>query len=132
MRVKKIFKNIDLNGKWTKVSLSKYNDFYLTAVKADKASKKDTLDKTCVQKIRFEVAIESGVKGKPFTVNYLTLNFNDISSSDVDLNRLTALTKVMNYPSTFYIRPIDMTGERSVVTEGRTSVSIYLNELRLK
>ena len=132
MKIKKIFKNINLNHKWVKVSLSKYNDFYLTAMKADKNVKSDTLDKDCVQKIRFEIAVESGKKNKLFTINYITLNFNDISSSDVELNRLTALTKVTNYPSTFYIRPIDMTGERSTVTEGKTSISVYLNELRLK
>ena len=101
-------------------------------MKASKASKKDTLDKDCVQKIRFEDAIESGKKGKLFTINYITINFNDISSSDVEFNKLTALTKVTNYPSTFNIRPIDMTGERSVVTEGKTSVAIYLNELKLR
>ena len=132
MKLKKIFKTIDLNGKWTKVSLQKYNDFYLTAIKADKEAKTDTLAKECVQKIRFEVAIESGKKGKPFTINYVTLNFNDISSSDVEVNKVTALTKVMNYPQTFYIRPIDMTGERSTVTEGKTSIAVYLNEAKLK
>jgi hypothetical protein len=132
MRAKKILKKINLNGKWTKVNLFKYNDFYLSAIKAEKVGKKDTLDMNCVQRIRFEVAVESGKKGCPFTIGYLTLNFNEISSSNVELNKITALTKVMGYPSTFYIRPIDMTGERSVVTEGVTSVAVYVSELRLK
>lgn len=128
----KIFKKITLNGDWKKVTLKKYNDFYLMAVKADKNAKKDTLNKDCVKKIRFEVAVDSGKKGKYMTVNYITLNFSDLSSSDTEFNMVSAITKVLNYPSTFYIKAIDMTGEASTVTEGRTSISVYLNELRLK
>ena len=79
-----------------------------------------------------DTSVESGKKGCPFTIGYLNLNFNEISSSNVELNKITALTKVMGYPSTFYIRPIDMTGERSVVTEGVASVAVYVSELRLK
>lgn len=130
---KKILKNINLDGSWTKVNLKKYNDFYLIGMKKDKINKKkDTLDKDCVKKIRFEIAIDSGKKNKYLTVNYLTLNFNDLTSSDADLNSITALTKVMNFPSNFYIRAIDMTGETSTVNDGRCSIEVYVNEMRLK
>ena len=96
---KKVLSNITLDGSWTKVDLKKYNDFYLIGVKKDKVNKKkDTLNKDCVKKIRFEVAIASGKKNKYLTVNYLTLNFNDMTSSDAELNTITALTKVMNFP----------------------------------
>ena len=104
----------------------------LVAIKKNKDSKSDTLQKDCVKKIRFEVAVDSGKKGKYLTINYITLNFNDLSSSDVDFNKITAITKMLNYPSTFYIRAIDMTGETSTATEGKTSIEIYINELRLK
>ena len=77
----KLFKRVILNDGWKKVTLKKYNDFYLMAVKADKASRRDTLNKDCVRKIRFEVAVDSGRKGKYMTVNYITLNFNNLSSS---------------------------------------------------
>lgn len=130
--MKKIFKSIKLNDSWKKVTLKKYNDFYLVAIKKEKDSKKDTLQKGCVRKIRFEVAVASGKKGKYLTTNYITLNFNDLSSSDADFNKVTAITKVLNYPSTFYIKAIDMTGETSTATEGQTSIEIYVNELRLK
>lgn len=130
--MKKIFKSIKLNDSWKKVTLKKYNDFYLVAIKKEKDSKKDTLQKDCVRKIRFEVAVDSGKKGKYLTTNYITLNFNDLSSSDADFNKVTAITKVLNYPSTFYIKAIDMTGETSTATEGKTSIEIYVNELRLK
>ena len=130
--MKKIFKSIKLNDSWKKVTLKKYNDFYLIAIKKGKDSKKDTLQKDCVRKIRFEVAVDSGKKGKYLTTNYITLNFNDLSSSDADFNKVTAITKVLNYPSTFYIKAIDMTGETSTATEGQTSIEIYVNELRLK
>lgn len=130
--MKKIFKSIKLNDSWKKVTLKKYNDFYLVAIKKGKDSKKDTLQKDCVRKIRFEVAVDSGKKGKYLTTNYITLNFNDLSSSDADFNKVTAITKVLNYPSTFYIKAIDMTGETSTATEGKTSIEIFVNELRLK
>ena len=130
---KKVLKNINLNGEWTKINLKKYNDFYLIGIKKDKINKKkDTLDKDCVKKIRFEVAIASGKKDKYLTVNYMTLNFSDMSSSDSELNNISALTKVTNYPSTFFIRAVDMTGESSIVNEGRCSIEVYINEMRLK
>ena len=128
----KIFKRVVLNDGWKKVTLKKYNDFYLMAIKSDKVSKKDTLNKDCVRKIRFEVAVDSGKKGKYITVNYLTLNFSDFTSSDSTFNAVSAITKVLNYPSTFYIRAIDMTGESSTVVDGGTSIEVYVNELRLK
>ena len=130
--MKRIYKSIKLNDSWKKVSLKKHNDFYLVAIKKDMDAKSDTLQKDCVKKIRFEVAVDSGKKGKYLTTNYITLNFNDLSSSDADFNKVTAITKVLNYPSTFYIKAIDMTGETSTATEGKTSIEIFLNELRLK
>lgn len=130
---KKLLNAITLDGSWTRVNLKKYNDFYLVAIKKDKVNKKkDTLNKDCVKKIRFEVAIDSGKKNKYLTIGYLTANFNDLTSSDLELNSITALTKVTNYPSRFYIRAVDMTGELSTVDEGRCSIEVYINELRLK
>ena len=130
---KRVLSSINLDKSWTRVDLKKYNDFYLIGVKKDAINKKrDTLNKDCVRKIRFEVAIASGKKNKYLTVNYLTLNFNEMTSSDPALNNVTALTKVMNFPSSFYIRPIDMTGETSTVTEGRCSIEVYVNEMRLR
>lgn len=129
--MKKIFKRVVLNDEWKKITLKKHNDFYLTAIKADKTSRKDTLNKNCVRKIRFEIAVDSGKKDKYMTINYISLNFNDASSSDKVFNECSAIAKVVNYPSTFYIKAIDMTGESSVVCEGETSISVYLNELRL-
>lgn len=130
--MKKIFNKVTLNDGWKKVTLKKYNDFYLMAVKANKAGKKDTLDKDCVRKIRFEIAVDSGKKGKYMTINYVTLNFNDLSSSDATFNKISAVTKVLNYPSTFYIKAVDMTGDTSTVIEGTTSIEVFVNELRLK
>lgn len=129
---KKVFKNITLDGSWTKVQLKKYNDFYLVAMKKDKVSKKDTLNKDCVKKIRFEVAIDSGRKNQYLTINYVTVNFSDLTSSNTELNAISAVSKVTNYPSTFYIRPVDMTGETSTVNEGRCSIEVFVNEMRLK
>ena len=130
-RSKRILKRLDLNKNWTEIKLKKYNDFYLIGLKKEKVAKKDTLDKDCAKKIRFEVAIDSGKKNKYLTIGYITLDFNRTSSSDDGLNLTSALTKVVNQPSRFFIRPIDITGESEVVTCGRCSIEVYLAELKL-
>lgn len=130
--MKRIFKTVNLNKEWKKVTLKKHNDFYLTAIKSEKNGKKDNLNKDCVKRIRFEIAVEGGKKDSYMTINYLTLNFNDFSSSNAEFNAISAITKAVNFPSTFYIRAIDMTGESSTVTEGITSIEVYINELKLK
>lgn len=130
--MKKIFKEVKLNSGWKKVDLRKFNDFYLTAIKKDKNSKKSTLDKDCVRKIRFEVAIDSGKKGKYIYYNQLVADFKDASSSDVEFNKKVASVRALGYPSTFYIKAVDMTGESSIATEGSASIEVYLNELRLR
>lgn len=131
--MKKIFKKVDLSAGWKKVTLKEHNDFYLIAVKKDKACKKDTLDKDCVKKIRFELAVESGVKGKYLIhSNQINLFFGGSVSSDAEFGKVMASTKVLGCPSTFYIRAVDMTGVTSTVTEGCASIEVYMNELRLK
>lgn len=130
--MEKIFKKIDLDAKWKKVNLKKFNDFYLIAIKKNKNSKKSTLDKDCIKKIKFEFAVDSGKKGKYLYYNQLIANFNDIASKDTEFDRQVASVKVSGYPSTFYIKATEVTGEFSTVTEGTSSIEVYINELRLK
>ena len=130
--MKKIFKQLELNSGWKKVELKEFNDLYLIAVKKDKDGKKDTLSKDCVKKIRFEIAIAGGKKGKYLNHSQVVLNFTDIVSNDAEFDKTVASAKLLNYPSTFYIRPISLTGETSVANKGRTSIDVYVNEMRLR
>ena len=116
MVVKKIMKRVNLDSKWIKVNLKGNNDFYIIARK-NKARKSDTVDPATIQKIRFEVAIESGVKDGPLTVSYISVNFNDITSSDTEVNKITAMMKYINFPSEFYIRAIELYDGKTVIKE---------------
>lgn len=130
--MKALYKKILLNTDWKKVDLGKFDDFYIIAQKAKKDSRSDIIKKDDVRKIKFEVGVDSFTKKKPLTINYITLNFNDVSSSDVVTNDLTAIAKVLNYPSVFYIRPIEIIDKNNnVIKEGKTSIKIGINALRL-
>ena len=131
--IKTVYKKIKLNGDWTKVNLGKANDFYLIAQRAKKDSKKNAVKKDEVKKIKFEVGIKSFSKNSILTINYITLNFSDLSSSDSSTNELTAMVKVLNYPNEFYIRPIEVCDvNNNIVKEGKTSILVGINALKLK
>lgn len=132
MKVKTIYKVINLDNKWTKVNLGNFKDFYLIGLKKSvKKLKKNMIDANEVTKIRFEIGVASGVKGKPLTINYITMNFNDVSSSDVDTNKITALSKHTNFPSTFYIKPVEIWCGNDNTSEGKTKISATINALKL-
>lgn len=128
--MKKVFDTLRINSKWKKVTLKKYNSFYLTAIKKDKSVKGSTLDKDCAKSIKFEIAVDSGKPGKLLTHSQIVLTFGNNISSDLDFNAIAATSKIVNCPSTFYIRPVEITGGFSIVNEGKTSIEVYLNELR--
>lgn len=123
-------KRININGKWTKVDLKKENDFYII-IRKNKAKKSDTVDPTTIQKVRFEIAIDSGVKNGPLTVNYINMNFNDITSSDIEVNKITAMMKYINFPSEFYIRAIEFYDGKTTIKEGKSSISVTINAQKL-
>ena len=129
--MEKIFKKVELKSGWKKINLKKFNDFYLVAIKKKKNSKKSSLNKDCVKKIKFEIAVDSGKKGKYVYFDQLVVEFKNILNND-NYNKDIASVRALGYPSTFYIRAVDITGETSTVSEGSTSIEVYLNELRLK
>ena len=130
--MKTIYKRIKLDGKWTKINLGKFDDFYLVGQRLSKSSNSDTARKEDVKRIKFEVGFSGFDKKHPLTINYLSLNFDQVSSSDVATNSTTALQKAVNYPSQFYIKPIEITlADGSVVTSGRTSIKVGVHPLRL-
>ena len=132
MKVKNIYKVVDLNNKLTKVDIGNFKDFYLIGLKKNvKKLKKGMIDANEITKIRFEIGVASGVKKQPLTINYITMNFNDISSSDADMNKITALSKHTNFPSTFYIRPVEIWCGNESVKEGKSKIRVTINALKL-
>lgn len=129
-KIQKIFTKLTLND-WVKVDLGHYKDFYLVGVKGKKA-KKDIIDPEKLRKIKFELAIETGLKKKFITVAYLTINFEDITSSDAETNKLTAYAKYAGGPSRFYIRAVEaVDNSNTCYREGKLAVKINVNPQNL-
>lgn len=129
MAAKNILNNITLNKRWTKVEL-KENDFYLIAIKEEKY-KKDIIDSKDVKKINFEIGIDSGIKENPLTIQYITVNFEDITSGNNELNKITGFTRLLNFPKVFYIRPVSVNNGIENIKEGQVSISVNINEFDL-
>lgn len=132
MTVKKIMKNVCLNDGWTKVDLGKFTDFYMIAKKGSKKKKSDTIEASLIHRVRFEVGIASGIKNKPLTISYITLNFNDVTSTDLDINNITAMVKHTKFPSVFYIKPVEFWDGKNIIKEGKTSMDITVTALALE
>ena len=130
-KTKTIFKKINLNTDWIEVSLNKFNDFYLIAQRDKKGHRSDTISKDDVQRVRFEIGVR-GFGKSILTIDYKTLNFGDFSSSDAETNSNTAVLKVLNYPSKFFIRPIEIIDVNNVSKkEGKTSIKVGVYALKL-
>lgn len=126
----KIIDKVKVDSLWQKVDLSKNNCCYLIAIK-DKATKSDTIDVNSVRKIRFELGIDSGIKGKLLTVQYINLDFNDITSGNNEINKITAFTRLSNIPNEFYIRVSSIDDGQKEIKSGSTSISINVNALSI-
>ena len=88
----KVFDKIDLDkNPFREVNLKGANDFYLIGITKDKK----------IKSVVFEVAIDSGVKGKPLHLPNIKLEL------DEEINGV----RVLNHPSEFYIRPVQVTYE---------------------
>ena len=129
--VENIISRVKLNDGWKKLSLGKFNDFYLIAIK-ERVNKRDTIKLNDVKRINFEFGIDCGIKDRPLTIQTTSLNFEDITSSDKSLNDITAFVRLLNLPSDMYVRVVSLTlKDGSVVTTGETSISININALNL-
>ena len=129
-KIQKAFTKLTLND-WVKVNLGHYKDFYLIGIKGKKA-KKDIIDPEKLRTIKFEIAVETGLKKKFITVSYITLNFEDISSSDAEINKITGYTRYVNGPSRFYIRAVEVIdNSNTCYREGKLAVKINVNPQNL-
>ena len=124
-----IINKLKLDNNWIKINLN--NDkFYLIAIKEKaKKLKEKEIESSKVEKIYFELGIDSGIKDKPIIVNRVVLDFNDETSEDTDINLITAFTRVQGLPKEFYIRPTKIVTYNSIAyTENiETTISVKVN-----
>ena len=99
------------------------NGAYLTAIKGT-ATESDTISLDNLRYVVLELGIDSGISGKPITVANIKLNFNEQTSTDSDLNKKTAMTKIGVYPSNIYYRVLVFADESKEYKEGSLPVSI--------
>lgn len=109
----KAFSKIDLDkNSFRQVDLKEFNDFYLIGINNEKN----------IKSITFEVAIDSGVKNKPLILPNIKLDFEKEVSG----------VRILNHPSTFYIRPIQViTDNLEVLKNGQFDIEININALNL-
>lgn len=131
MAVSALSTTIVLGSDWHKVSLGSEHSFYLAAVKEQKGSN-DTIDPQKVKRISFELGVDMGVT-KPLSIGFLTLNFDDVTSSDIEVNKITAMIKGVGYPTDFQIRPTQIYTDDNVChKEGTTSIGVNLLPVSFK
>ena len=126
----KILTRTKIDNIWRKVDLKKCNACYLIAIK-EKETKKDTINVESVKKLRFELGIESGIEGKPITIQYINLDFNDITSGNNEINKITAFTRLTGLPNDFYIRLTAIDDGTKEFKTGETAISVNINALDL-
>lgn len=125
--IQKILSRINLDkNTWQLIDLKQFNDLYLIAIK-DKKAKEDTIDPKNIKKIRYELAIESGVKDTPLTIQNGVLNFDDLKLGQNKLNEISAFVRLMNVPNQVYFKVSSIEDNQKEYTQGITSISINAN-----
>lgn len=128
--VQNIIPKINLKDSWRKINLNKFNSFYLIAIK-ENDDPKDTIKASSIKKIRFEIGIDCGLKNQPLTIQYLNIDFNDMTSGNNEINKIAAFTRCMNLPMEFYIKIVSLDDGLREIKDGETSISININTLDL-
>lgn len=135
--MQKLLTEISLDGKWTEVTNENDSIIYFIALKnaAAKAIIKlaktdEAIDPSLVSRLTLEVGVESGVDGKYLTVDGIQLNFDEYTSSEEDLNKMSAVATRRGYFSKFYIRPTKIeTKDGKTYTKGKSALSLNINLL---
>lgn len=128
--IKKILDNLTINSDWIKVSLEEYNNCYLIAIK-DLTETTGFIPSANIKRIRFEVGIDSGITNKPVTISYFNVNFEDITSGNNEVNKLTAFTRLTGFPNEFYLRVSSVQQDFDEVTSGKVAISLNVNMLKV-
>ena len=127
--VQTLISKLKLDNNWIKVNLND-DSFYLIAIKEKVKKLKDKeIESSKVDKIYFEVAIDSGIKDKPITINRIALDFKDETSEDENINSITAFNRFQGFPKEFYIRPTKIVTYDSAVysKDAETAIAIKVN-----
>lgn len=131
MAVTALSNTVVLGSDWHSVSLSSKHSFYLAGIKENKGAT-DTINPKDVKRISFELGVDMGLS-QPLSIGFITLNFDDFTSSDAELNAITAMVKVIGQPSEFKLRPTQIyTADNTCHTTGVTSISINLLPVSFK
>ena len=127
--VQTLISKLKLDNNWIKVNLND-DSFYLIAIKEKVKKLKDKeIQSNKVDKIYFEIGIDSGIKDKPITINRIALDFKDETSEDENINSITAFNRFQGFPKEFYIKPIKIVTYDSIVysKDIETGISIKVN-----
>mgnify|MGYP003320131925 CR=1 FL=1 len=131
MAVAELISKVTMDGTWTSLDLNGHNHFYLIAIKGDKENG-DVIDPKEVDQITFEIAVDSGVEDKPITTQFVSLNFNEFTSSDKAFNEISAFKRILNSPEEIYIRPVSVhTVDDKTLTTGEVAIVVNVGPVTL-
>ena len=121
---------IELKNSWSKVDLGGLHSFYLIGIKDSNISE-GAIDAKDVTQLGFEIGIESGITDVYLPIGYLNLNFKEFTSNDSSVNEKTALSRYLNYPDVFYIKPVEICTDKEIFTSGSTNIFVKINTVKL-
>lgn len=98
---------------------------FLTAIKGT-ATEDDTIKLENLKYIVLELGVDSGISGKPITIQNVKLNFDERTSTDEQFNNITAMAKIGPMPSTLYYRVIAFADSSKEYKSGSLPVSINI------
>lgn len=125
MATTNIISRTNIDSGWVLYSLGTNIGAYLIAIKDPKTAT-DTFDINELKYITMDIGIDSGIKDKPITISRVKLNFNEETSSDADLNKKTAMTKVSQLPTDIYLRITSFADSVKEYKVGSMPVSINI------
>lgn len=117
-------------GTWLQTSINDFNYCYLVA-KKETPTKTDTLDVEKVKSMVIELGIDSGVENHPITIKRVTLSFKDALYRDEQLDNRVTYALLNNIPSSFYIKVLSVNDGDKDYFEGKVSISVATNGLKL-
>lgn len=125
MAITQIIETLDIGKGWLEASnVTGANGAFFIAIKGPH-SDTSACNIADVKYIVLEIGIPSGIENKPITLQFLKLNFSDITSfDDVDLNNKTACARIGTLPSTIYMRPIAYADASKEYKNGTMPISI--------
>lgn len=129
MALTQIISKVDL-GTWLSTNTSNQNYTFLTA-KKDTAAAGDVVDSKDVKNITIALGLDSGIQNHPIIIQKVTLRYDDAKYGDEEVDGKVIFTKLVNIPSTFYIKVVSVETEQGQFSEGNVAISISLDNVKL-